>query len=135
MKRALVALFAALCLSGCNTFKDMDAGINSLVGQNIDVAFQRLGYPNQEGQLAGKTVYVWGVSRQSNMTLFTPRTTTGYVGATPFSYTTNTITNVPIREECTLRVFVDPATKLITYSDWEGNIAGCQRYAGRIKPR
>lgn len=49
-----------LLLCGCATLGDFSAGMNALIGQPQQVAFQRLGYPDRQETVAGRTVYYYG---------------------------------------------------------------------------
>jgi hypothetical protein len=59
MKR-IVSVAVSLLLVGCATTADkITTGMTSLVGQPIDAAIARLGVPNDQQTIAGRTVYTW----------------------------------------------------------------------------
>jgi hypothetical protein len=51
---------ALLLLAGCSTMGDFSSGMNTLVGQPAETAFARLGYPERQEQIAGRTIYYYG---------------------------------------------------------------------------
>lgn len=55
------AVFLCLALAGCATIslQPFSQGMDRLRGQPVQAAFDRLGYPQNEKQIAGKTVYYW----------------------------------------------------------------------------
>lgn len=55
------ALLGLLCV-GCVSLGDFKSGMNRLVGQRAQVAFDRLGYPDRKQDIEGRTVYYWGTS-------------------------------------------------------------------------
>lgn len=54
------ALFLVLLLSGCVSLSSFSDGMTALKGQPVEVAFQKLGYPERQAVIAGRTVYYWG---------------------------------------------------------------------------
>jgi hypothetical protein len=58
MKRVMLL---AVLVSGCATVstRPFSEGMNSLIGQPVEVAFDRLGYPQRQEVMAGNTVYYW----------------------------------------------------------------------------
>ena len=59
MRVMLVA--AAVLMAGCaaHYHKNMDMDMKALVGKNVGVAVDRLGYPSNKLTISGNTVYVW----------------------------------------------------------------------------
>jgi hypothetical protein len=77
-------------------------------GQPVDTLFTKLGYPQSEGNIAGRHFYVWEIGGS----VFVPEssTTSGYgmVGAQPFNYSQTTFGGGSIAQlHCALRVFVN----------------------------
>jgi hypothetical protein len=60
MRLALVSLL----LTGCVTLGDFSSGMNALIGQPADVAFRKLGYPDRQEAIAGRTVYYYGTDHE-----------------------------------------------------------------------
>lgn len=106
MKRIAIGLVAVV-LTGCATFKNMDAGLGSLVGQPVDMAIARLGYPTSETTIADRKVYIWSNAYSAAMPVATSSTTTGTVGSTPFSARTSGMTWEESEYSCVIRVFID----------------------------
>lgn len=63
MRRA-AALLAALS-AGCATLGTFSSGMDDLIGRPVDVAFQRLGYPERQSVIVGQTVYYYGTDHDS----------------------------------------------------------------------
>jgi hypothetical protein len=79
-------------------------GMGSLVGQPLDAAIAKLGVPTSESTIAGRKVYVW--------------VTQNFVEGTAY--------------RCQIRVVMKGD---VTGSfDWDGNNAGCLRYAAILGP-
>lgn len=132
MKKNLAIVVAAVALSGCATFGQLEDGLNALVGRHEKEAFSALGYPNSKQEFSGDTVYYWGESRNSAVFMPQTSTTTGYVGRTPVFGTTTSSQLVPVSYNCTIKLVVGE-DKVI--KDWEfsGNLAGCEPYIKRVK--
>lgn len=132
MKKNLAIVVAAVALSGCATFGQLEDGLNALVGRHEKEAFSALGYPNSKQEFSGDTVYYWGESRNSAVFMPQTATTTGYVGRTPVFGTTTSSQLVPVSYNCTIKLVVGE-DKVI--KDWEfsGNLAGCEPYIKRVK--
>jgi hypothetical protein len=60
MRTALIALL----LAGCATTGGFSTGMDGLIDQPVAVAFQRLGYPDRQEAIAGKTVYYYGTDHE-----------------------------------------------------------------------
>ena len=127
----LVLTAVLMLCAGCATFGQMDKGLDSLVGQKEQVAFDVLGYPDAKNDIGGATVYIWG--RQSTGVYYAPqtRTTYGNVGGT--SYTANTTYYAPqvYSAECTIKIIVNNG--IISNYDYYGNLAGCEGFISRLK--
>ena len=100
--RIAYAMIAASMLAGCAgaIIKDKMA---SLAGQPINAAIDKLGFPTEQTEIAGRKVYIWS-SRS-------------FVEGTSY--------------ECKIRAIVDDHDTIINW-DFEGNEGGCQRYAARL---
>jgi hypothetical protein len=130
MKRA-VALIAILAgLSGCLS-DQMNKGLSFMVGQNIQYAVARLGYPDAQRTMLGDTIYVWGTSRDVDVPMTTSSSTYGTVGSTPYSGTTYGTTFVRANLNCTIQLGTTPDGTIKTWQ-WNGNMAGCMQYARRL---
>ncbi len=130
-KRAIIAV-VLLGISGCVSFSDINKGVNSFLGKNIDYAVNRIGYPTSEREFQGRKLYVWGNAQ--DVTLYLPQTaqTTGNVYGTYGSatYQGTTTYNAPtnIHYECTVILEVDDQG-IVRRTQWNGNRGGCARYA------
>ena len=64
--RLILCFLLAPILSACATsFSLLDRELPILRGQNIEVAINYLGLPNQESTIAGRKVYLWS-TRENN---------------------------------------------------------------------
>jgi hypothetical protein len=132
MQKTLIAL-GLLSLGGCAT-STLNDGLAALVGQPIESAIGRLGYPDGQMMLGEDTVYAWGRNFSMNMPQYRTATTTGYVGSTPVSGTTGYMSSVPIQYQCDVKIIVG-SDKLIKDYDYSGDVGGCHAYSKAVKIR
>jgi len=127
------ASIALSLLVGCQTFETMDAGLTSLRGQPYQAAFDVLGFPDGESQIAGKRVFTWGSRNAGSYSLPTFNTSTAYVnGQTVYVQSQGTRTET-YDYHCKIDVIVG-SSGLIEHTKYDGNIGGCERYA-RLFPK
>lgn len=133
--KKLVSAAAALALAGCattTTNKTLDNGLASLVGQPIQAAYDRLGYPNGSQTMNGDTFYVWSTNRNVVMPMPNLGSAYGTVGTTPFQVNTSTTGMVPLNLNCLIRLIVG-GDGIIKSWDYQGNAGGCQGYVKLLK--
>lgn len=130
MRRVVVTVAAALTLSACAA-QQIEKGMNEHLGQPASVLFGRLGYPDGETVVAGRKAYIWSNRSSGAMPIYTPTTTTGFIGSRPVSMTTNTMSMVPVEYACQIRVFVDANDRVASW-DSRGNQGGCSSYGRRL---
>lgn len=82
MKIVLI-LLSCLWFSGCATFGQMQRGLNALRGQDVQTAFDILGYPSGKQEFGSDTVYSWQVDSSGAILLPQTSTISGSVGMTP----------------------------------------------------
>jgi hypothetical protein len=128
----LLSMVGATVLAACTTFDDIEAGLTSLEGRPLSAAVSKLGFPDEEREIAGQKVYIWASARSGSYTV--PQTNTGYgwAGGRPFTYTYQTQQVQSFNHSCVIRVMTD-SNGLIVNWDVEGNIGGCERYASRLR--
>ena len=104
-----------------------------LTGQAVSGIVARLGPPDSQEQIDGRTAYVWTVESRVPATPV-PSTRVTYATGIPNTIDTLSYPDPPRRETCTLRAFVDGAGN-VTSTDWQGSNAGCydaqQKLAGK----
>ncbi len=110
----------------------IDMRLGQMQGQPVTVAFNKLGYPTGESQVAGQYFYYW--SNTGTVLVPTTVTTSGvaFVGKKTVSYdqtTTGPDQVVPVA--CSIRVFVDQRN-IITAHDYTGNQEACAAYAQKL---
>ncbi|MBG7619367.1 hypothetical protein I5R65_07815 [Herbaspirillum sp. AP02] len=129
-------IITAAALTGCATWGQLDDGLKGLLGQPIDVAINKIGYPNSEQTIAGRKLYRWGSSSQQMAYMPTTTTTNGYAGVgsgfTPYSSTTTGGTFVPLNYTCQITLEVD-AKQIIQRYQADGNLGGCEPYIKALK--
>ncbi len=129
-------LLAMLLLAGCETPTDkFIAAWPKLKGQPIGVLYDRWGRPDRvvEPEVAKLSdqydgwIYVWNTSRSYAYT--TPVTTSGFVGSTPFTATTN----VPESGTwlCSVRVKANADRRIVDLG-MSGSRGACSRFADRL---
>jgi len=104
-----------------------------LKGQPVSGIVARLGLPDSQEQIEGRTGYVWTVQTRAPATPV-PSTRVSYAAGVPNKIETLTYPDPPRVERCTLRAVVDAAGN-VTSTDWQGSNAGCydaqQKLAGK----
>ncbi len=127
---ALAAL-AVLALAGCANFETLDAGLNTLKGQNRDVAIARLGFPTDQKEIAGKDVYIWSTGGVYSQ----PST---YYGGCSDRYggirSMSCVSFMPstVYAFCEIRVIADKSGTIVA-TERRGDAATCETYANRLQ--
>ncbi len=108
-KRVLIAAAIALAATGCGRtpFPVLETELGSLKDKPAKEAFDRLGDPNGNQEIAGEKVYVWSSANDKSL-----------AGSTANA----------VDFDCTVRIFVDKQEKISHY-DFKGNVGGCALYA------
>jgi hypothetical protein len=99
LRHFALAAGTVICLSGCI---GMDNAVQSLRGKNITVAVAKLGYPSEERDMLGHSIYSWKTGNPFGGGLY-----------------------------CNFDLVVDSSNK-IENGSWEGNNGGCASLAGRL---
>lgn len=110
--RIVFGVVAAGFLAGCslNPLSGLEEGMERMKGRPAPELFTRMGYPDQEGTVAGKKFYLY--QRTARIPGFNPG-------------------SPDIRGECKLRFFVDDKD-MIERWQYDGNLAGCEPYVRRL---
>lgn len=111
MRIAAIAI-AAVALAGCATAR-LNTGLQKVIGEPVDVLVGVWGYPADQREMMGHTLYVW----------------TNDAGAVA----------VPLygggafaaRLQCQVQVAVD-SQRIVTSYQWSGNNGGCAAFASRL---
>lgn len=127
----ITVLLLALLTSACAT-RHLTQGLQGLVGQNIQAAVARLGYPNGQREIMGDTIYVWSINRNVVLPMTNTTTSSGVVGGTPYYGTTSSPGFMPMQLACTVQIATTPDGTIKSFQ-WEGNEAGCRRYASGFR--
>lgn len=133
MKRIFTVAIFALGLAGCVS-RNMNEGLQGLIGQDIHVAVDRLGYPDAQRTVLGDKVYIWSASHNVSLPMTTMSTTTGSVGGAPVYGTTTNTTFVDTNFNCTITLGTDTNGRIKNYR-WSGNMGGCEQYARALHLR
>ncbi|HXJ38439.1 MAG TPA: hypothetical protein VNH18_04120 [Bryobacteraceae bacterium] len=124
----------ALMLAGCVSVSEkLTADLRPFIGSDIKKLSAWLGYPDSKREMFGDTIYTWSTDHRSTMTLPTFTQTTGDIGGTPFSATTQGTEDVPLHFFCTLTVATDEKGIVKNFS-FKGNNAGCAKFAKALEP-
>ncbi|MEY9584066.1 hypothetical protein [Sinorhizobium fredii] len=132
MKKLITTISTLIVLAGCTTMEDLDAGLRDLKGKPYQVAFAKLGFPDNEKTVAGHKVYVWSTSSSGSYSIPKYNTATSYVNGQAIYTNYQTTENVSYDYSCEVEVIVDPSGT-IAHIKWEGNPGGCEAYAQRVK--
>lgn len=127
MKRTALLVIIAIDLTGC-VEQHMNEGLRALVGQDIQMAVNRLGYPDGKREILGKTIYVWSASHSAVLPMASTSTTYGQIGGVPVYGTSTNMNFVPANFNCTIQLAVGSNNTIETWQ-WSGNMGGCQPYA------
>jgi hypothetical protein len=139
MKFRLLSLCSVAILTmlfaGCITNQAFSERLNTLVGEPIDYAISKLGYPSGERQVAGHHIYVWSVDR--NGTIFVPQQSyangysTGPLGTTTYHTTSTSMQAIPVNYACEIDLEVDMASRVRSFQ-FSGNQGGCRPFYSRL---
>jgi hypothetical protein len=116
MRRIVVIVLVTFGLTGCVPQR-MNDGMQSLVGQNIQAAVAKLGYPDTQRTMLGDTIYIWSTSSQ------------GGALAVAMSPTMSAV--VPLNFNCTIQI-ATTSDGTIKQAQWSGNADGCRGYASAL---
>ncbi|HTX50747.1 MAG TPA: hypothetical protein VME40_15305 [Caulobacteraceae bacterium] len=125
LDRSIALALAAVASSGCVSQR-MEQGLGRLVGQNVQVAVQRFGYPQTRLPGSTGTVYTWkvvAVRRDPSPV----GTFSGSVGSAPVYDTASGPPSGVVRG-CMLRLTVD-ASQTIRGGTWKGDVLDCAAFA------
>jgi transposase len=125
--RLPLLLLVVTVLASCSPWPRIDENLQPMRGQPIDSLFAKLGYPQSEGDIAGRHFYVWEVGRS----VFIPESSTtsgfGSVGGQPFNYSQTTFGGGSVAQlHCALRVFVAGDHHIIM--NWDGGGNNAERF-------
>lgn len=130
MSRMAFCLFLTLALSTCAPRQSAPPTVE---GRPVSAIVAKLGSPESQQQIDGRTAYIWTVETRAPATPV-PSTRVSYAAGVPNTIETLTYPDPPRMERCTLRAFVDGAGN-VTATDWQGSNAGCydaqQKLAGK----
>jgi hypothetical protein len=129
----LLLLLAVTLLASCSPWTTINDNLQPMRGQPIDSLFAKLGYPQSEGDIAGRHFYVW----EFGGSVFIPESSTtsgfGSVGGQPFNYSQTTFGGGSVSQlHCALRVFVAGDHHIIMNWDGGGNNGACTTLANRL---
>jgi hypothetical protein len=130
VSRVALWLFLALALPTC---APPQGAPPTLAGQPVSAIVAKLGPPDSQQQIEGRTAYVWTVQTRVPATPV-PSTRVSYAVGLPNTIDTLSYPDPPRRESCTLRAVVDGSGNVAS-TDWQGSNAGCydaqQKLAGK----
>jgi len=133
-----ITLFSSflILLSGC-AFSQIENGLTALKGEKIQTAFNYLGTPDNEQDIAGSKVYTWG--RAFSATTITPVTTSttgsafsSYGGYANYYGTTTSYVPQTHNYSCTVKIITDQKG-IITGGQFDGNLGGCASYGSALQ--
>lgn len=121
--KLLSLLFLSLFLCGCSTTKTMNRIMSSWESAHIDQVVGQWGYPSEEKDFQGRTLYVW----HYNKSAYIPQssTTSGTISGNPamgYSYSgyTNTYGGYSVGGYCDRVLEVDKRGYVVRW-EWKGN--------------
>ncbi|WEX79376.1 hypothetical protein PYH37_006266 (plasmid) [Sinorhizobium numidicum] len=126
-----LALISHAVASGCTTMEDARPAMQGLKGQPVQAAFAKLGYPDEEQNIAGRKIYVWHTSSSGTYMVPTTNTATTYVNGQAIYSTVEGTLMQSYEDSCKLRLIASRGG-IIEEWDWHDN-NGCERYAAQLK--
>ncbi|MCM2451928.1 hypothetical protein [Agrobacterium vitis] len=134
--REKTAITAALmlALAGCQTFETMDAGLAGLKGRSYQTAFDVLGFPDGEKQIAGKRVFTWANQNSGSYSVPTYNQSTAWVNGSPVQIQSQGTATESYDYHCRIDVIVNDKG-IVEDTKYDGNIGGCERWAAKMKAK
>ncbi len=105
------AMLAGLAACTLNPLGGLEEGMQRMKGRPAPELFSKMGFPDQEGTVAGRKYYLY--QRSVRLPGFNPG-------------------SPDIRGECRIRFFVDDKETIVG-ADYDGNLAGCEPYVTRLR--
>jgi hypothetical protein len=134
--KKIAILLAPVMLGGCMTWGGFQQNLGTLVGEPLDVAIAKLGYPSGERTIAGHHIYIWAANSTGIMsmpqTTFGTATATGPLGTTTAYGTSTAYVPVTVRANCKIELEVDISDRIKSFQ-YDGNRAGCIRFNRRLE--
>jgi hypothetical protein len=112
---------------GCAT-DDLNGGLQSLIGKNINSAQARLGPAGSPSTLQGDRIYTWNTRRDRSLPFMSPNTSAGAVGGLPVYGSAINATWVTASLYCTIQIATDQNGTILGYR-WSGSFGGCEGYS------
>jgi hypothetical protein len=114
----LFGILTLILLTGCSTTKTMNRIMSSWEGEHIDKVVAQWGYPDEEKEFRGKTLYIW----QLNKSVYVPQssTTTANIYGNSIHANTATSGGYVLNGSCTRILEVDKSGYVSGWQ-WGGN--------------
>ncbi len=129
MKRIFL-LFASAALSGC-VGTHVDEGLQALKGEPINSAFQVLGYPSSRMSMGSDTLYSWSMSGAGMDFVPQQAMSTGLVGFTPVTITTNYTQIIPSSYSASIMI-LSSQMGIVKGCSWSGQIGAVEGCSGPL---
>ncbi|MBB4065032.1 hypothetical protein [Gellertiella hungarica] len=126
--------FGLAVLAGCVTGEDVTRGTATLIGRPVEEAFDRIGFPDEERQIAGRTVYTWRNREIGSYEVPTSEIVTTYVDGHPVESVLQGSRTEVYERQCQLDLVVGRGG-IVERAQADGNLAGCSRYAALAPKR
>jgi hypothetical protein len=137
MTKMLLCCAALLALGACATGGDLKGDLDSLVGQPVQKAIDRLGPPAAKSDEAdGDRTYVWESNYDVQYSTSQPANSLGVRDPNDMAGDTSpgaaSSNDAPTNYRCFVRITASSAG-LIKATAWGGNGDGCAAYAARLR--
>lgn len=133
MRRMIWVMATVTFLSGCQTFGQLERGLDALMGHSAQEAFGIIGYLTAKQQFGSDIVYVWSTSSSGALVFPSTSHSNGTVGGVGYNGTTTYNQVVPVNYSCLIKLIADENDRLKRW-EYEGNIGGCSAYTSRLAP-
>jgi hypothetical protein len=131
MKRIGLSAILVVLLSGC-IYGMWQGGLNTLVGKDIQTAFNVLGYPSAKQEFGSETVYTWSANSPGTYSVPRTSTTTGTIGTTPVYGTTTYYQDVPYTASCLIKIISAKNSRILSWEVQGNNLMPCSPWIDRL---
>ncbi len=123
-------LLISAFLVGCVT-THVNEGLKALKGEPVSAAFQVLGYPTSRMSMGSDTLYSWSMNGSGVDFIPQRAVSTGLVGFTPVTITTNYTEIIPTSYSANIKILTNEAG-IVKGSSWGGQIGAVQGCSGPL---
>lgn len=127
-----ILLFASLLvLMGCTVHQHMGEGLQAMLDEKKEVAFDVLGYPTSKQVIDGMEVFVWNSGRQGVLYVPQSQVVTGVINGVTTHANVQSYSLVPTVDTCFVQMVVKDGRVIRTR--YQGSERGCAGYMSLLR--